>query len=145
MIDGHGFHSGRYYNRSNPKYKRVECGSCRKIKPLNCMYGKDSITDVWICNICIRNREKVEKKSYFFDCVLKTINKCINRRMRVITVKRIRKLNDIESSDKSKINFIWSSLKFLEKNGFIERYNNTSPKQYRLPMTEIKIEKVIEK
>lgn len=79
---------------------------------------------------------------YYTDLVLKTLNECIRNKVNIITVKSIRRRNNIKSSDRSKINFIWRDLVFLEKNGFIEIDNNNSPKRYNLPRTEIKIEEV---
>lgn len=79
---------------------------------------------------------------YYIDLVLKTLNECIRNEVNIITVKSIRRRNDIESSDRSKINFIWRNLEFLEKNGFIKIHNNKLPKRYKLPQTEIKMQEV---
>ncbi len=63
---------------------------------------------------------------------IKIINKLIDRRIRLIDVKKIRKLRNISSSDRSKINLIWRSLKILEKDGFIESYSRNSSKVYKI-------------
>ncbi|MFX0024463.1 MAG: hypothetical protein ACFE9S_19250 [Candidatus Hermodarchaeota archaeon] len=47
-----------------------------------------------------------------------------------ITVKKIRKFNQIEASDYSKINFYWRSLQALEDDGIIKRFGSKSPKKY---------------
>jgi len=128
---------------------RVKCNFCERIKKLFLMYGK--IEGKWICNICKTKlgeaktkiiSGKMKKMSYYSDMVLKTLNECIHNKVDIITVRTIRMMNHIESSDKCKIQYIWRDLKFLEKNGFIELYNNKYPKRYRLPKTPIKIEEV---
>jgi len=63
---------------------------------------------------------------------IETINKLIDRKIRLIDVKKIRKLRNISSSDRSKINLIWRSLKILEKDGFIESYSRNSSKVYKI-------------
>jgi len=79
---------------------------------------------------------------YYIDLVLNTLNECIRNEVNIISVKSIRRRNDIESSDRSKINFIWRNLEFLEKNGFIMIHNDKLPKQYKLPQTEIRMQEV---
>ncbi len=63
----------------------------------------------------------------------------------IITVKRIRIARNVKSSDGSKINFIWRSLKSLTDIGFLELNGSKKPKRYKLkyPETEIDTEKVI--
>jgi len=42
------------------------------------------------------------------------INKIIDRKISYVDVKRIRKTINVKSSNRSKINFIWRSLKMME-------------------------------
>jgi len=49
-----------------------------------------------------------------------------------ITVKRIRTVKDIRSSDRSQINFIWRSLDYLEKQGILALNGSRNPKSYTL-------------
>lgn len=79
---------------------------------------------------------------YYFDLVLKTLNECIRNKINIITVRTIRILNHIKSSDRCKIQYIWRNLDYLEGRGFIELYNNKTPKQYKLPQNQIKIAKL---
>ena len=57
---------------------------------------------------------------------LDAINKCINRNVYIVNTKRIRRCNNIKSKNRSKINFIWRSLKFLEEEGTILEKNGIS-------------------
>lgn len=63
---------------------------------------------------------------------IEAINRLIDRKIRLIDVKKIRKLRNISSSDRSKINLIWRSLKILEEEGFIESYSRNSLKVYKI-------------
>jgi len=147
-LEWHGHHSGKYYNRSDSRYINEKCSECRKNKPLYAMYAKTN--GKWICNTCMYNRGKIEsnKRTTMYhkgSMVLDTINQLISTGARVITSRTIRIFNNIDKSDRSSINFIWRNLKFLNENGFIEKYNDTTPIKYRLPLTEIKIEGVTAK
>ena len=50
----------------------------------------------------------------------------------IIDVKKIRAFYDVDTADKSKINFYWRSLQFLEQKGIIELIGNRTPRQYRV-------------
>jgi hypothetical protein len=50
----------------------------------------------------------------------------------LISVKKIRKLYEVEPLDYSKISFYWRSLQYLEELKIIERYGSNSPKKYRV-------------
>lgn len=50
----------------------------------------------------------------------------------IITLKKIRDLSNIQSSDHSKIAFYWRNLENLEEIGVLKRINDKSPKMYRL-------------
>ncbi|MFX1398562.1 MAG: hypothetical protein ACFFAS_16155 [Promethearchaeota archaeon] len=68
---------------------------------------------------------------------LDAINKCIDKDVYVINTKRIRRCNNVKSNNRSKINFIWRSLKFLEKEGSIlEKNGLNSPKTYKIKKKE---------
>ncbi|UPO70960.1 hypothetical protein QKV40_gp06 [Varidnaviria sp.] len=143
FVEWHGHHSGKYYNRSDSRYINEKCSECKETKPLSAMYAKTN--DKWICNACMYNRGKIEsnKRTVMYhkgSMVLSTINQLISTGQRVITSRTIRIFNDIDKSDRSSINFIWRNLKFLNENGFIEKYSDTTPIKYRLPLSEIKIE-----
>ena len=50
----------------------------------------------------------------------------------VITVKSIRGVNKIKSSNRSKINFIWRALDRLAWDNHLKLINDSSPKIYKL-------------
>lgn len=70
---------------------------------------------------------------------VEAINKLIDNNVNIVNTKRIRKCNNIRSSDRSKINFIWRSLKFLEKEGILTMNGITNPKTYKI-ISEEKID-----
>jgi len=47
-----------------------------------------------------------------------------------INTSRIRRIHNIDSSDRPKINFIWRDLKLLEEQGYIKKMGKKSPKGY---------------
>jgi hypothetical protein len=49
-----------------------------------------------------------------------------------ITVKKIRTIKGIRSSDRSQINFIWRSLAYLEKKGVLTANGSRNPKSYTI-------------
>ncbi|MFX1343516.1 MAG: hypothetical protein ACFFBC_01180 [Promethearchaeota archaeon] len=63
---------------------------------------------------------------------LNAINKLIENNVYIVNTKRIRKCSNIKSSNRSKINFIWRSLKFLEKEGILTLNGITNPKTYKI-------------
>ncbi|MFO8017978.1 MAG: hypothetical protein R6U96_05040 [Promethearchaeia archaeon] len=77
---------------------------------------------------------------------LEAINKLIDNNIYTVTTKRVRRCNDIKSSNRSKINFIWRSLKYLEKENVLERNGKSKPLTYKItPKKKIEIPKVIKK
>lgn len=75
---------------------------------------------------------------------LDAINKLIEKNINVTSTKRVRRCNNIKSSNRSKINFIWRSLDFLEEKGILEEDGQTSPKRYHIvPNEKIDIEQFI--
>ncbi|MFX1589296.1 MAG: hypothetical protein ACFFC1_14175 [Promethearchaeota archaeon] len=67
---------------------------------------------------------------------LQAINKLIDNHVVVVNTKRIRRCNNIKSSNRSKINFIWRSLDYLEKEGILEINGTYSPKTYKIKSNE---------
>ena len=63
----------------------------------------------------------------------------------VITVKRIRIVRGVKSSNRSTINFMWRALKNLVAINFLEVNGLRSPQSYRLkyPEVEINIVKIV--
>jgi len=75
---------------------------------------------------------------------LDAINKLIEKNINVTSTKRVRRCNNIKSSNRSKINFIWRSLAFLEEKGVLEKDGQTSPKRYHIvPNEKIDIDQFI--
>jgi len=63
---------------------------------------------------------------------LDAINKLIESNVNIVNTKRIRRCLKIKSSDRSKINFIWRSLKFLEEEGVLSKNGINNPKTYKI-------------
>ena len=79
-------------------------------------------------------------KQYLHD-VINAINYFIEKKGTIIDTKRIRNYYKIKSSNRSKINFIWRFLDFLESNGYIELVHE-NPKLYRIPQAQIDFKEV---
>ncbi|MHA1436910.1 MAG: hypothetical protein ACTSPD_04995 [Promethearchaeota archaeon] len=72
------------------------------------------------------------------------INKLIDNNVYIVNTKRIRRCNNIKSSDRSKINFIWRNLKFLENKGILEKDGVNNTVTYKIKSKEkIDIDKFI--
>ncbi len=67
---------------------------------------------------------------------LKAINKLIDNNVNIVNTKRIRRCNNIKSSDRSKINFIWRSLNFLEEKNILEKNGIANPKTYIIKLKD---------
>ncbi|MFW9772008.1 MAG: hypothetical protein ACFFEO_07565 [Candidatus Thorarchaeota archaeon] len=74
---------------------------------------------------------------------LQAINKLIDNNVNIVNTKRIRRCNNIKSSNRSKINFIWRSLNYLEKEGILEINGSYSPKTYKIVSEKINIDKLM--
>jgi len=75
---------------------------------------------------------------------LEAINKLIDANVNIVNTKRIRRCNNIKSSNRSKINFIWRTLTYLEKEGLLELNGVLNPKTYKIkPKQPINIEEFI--
>ena len=68
--------------------------------------------------------------------VINVINSFIEKKKTIIDTKKIRKYYKIKPSNRSKINFIWRVLEFLECKGYIELIHK-NPKSYRIPQLKI--------
>ncbi len=69
---------------------------------------------------------------YFLEETIRAINKLIEDGTSIVDTKRIRRCIKIKSSNRSKINFIWRSLDFLEGEGILEKNGKIKPKTYRI-------------
>ena len=67
---------------------------------------------------------------------VKAINKLIENNVNIVNTKRVRRCNNIKSSDRSKINFIWRSLDCLAEEGILEMDGTYSPKTYKIKSDE---------
>ena len=63
---------------------------------------------------------------------VEAVNKLIESNVNLVNTKRIRRCNNIKSSDRSKINFIWRALKCLEDEGILTLNGITNPKTYKI-------------
>jgi hypothetical protein len=63
---------------------------------------------------------------------VEAINKLIDNNVTIVNTKRIRRCNNIKSSNRSKINFIWRALKYLEDQGILTLNGITNPKTYKI-------------
>ena len=84
---------------------------------------------------------------YFLKLTLEAINVYISKGNTIINAKRIRSYHNIPNSDRSKINFIWRGLEYLEKAEIIvlsKNRGNGKSKQYSLPKEMINIEKIMD-
>ena len=70
---------------------------------------------------------------------VEAVNKLIERNVRLVNTKKIRRCFNIKSSNRSKINFIWRALKILENEGILALNGVTNPKTYKI-LTDQKIE-----
>ena len=77
--------------------------------------------------------------NFFFNNLketLEAINKLIDNKVNIVNTKRIRRCNNIKSSNRSKINFIWRALRYLEEEGILTPNGITNPKTYKIPANE---------
>ena len=75
---------------------------------------------------------------------MEAINKLIENNVSLVTTKSIRRCNNVKASNRSKINFIWRSLNYLEKEGILEMNGTYSPRSYKIKsIQKIDIERII--
>ena len=95
---------------------------------------------------------------HFFNETIKALNFFIESKVYYTNVKRIKRYYNIESSNKSKTNFIFRNLQVLVDHNIIERYErNRRVYSYKLPkeiivvhyskgsVSHIEIKKIIKK
>ncbi len=61
---------------------------------------------------------------------LEAINKLIDKHLITVNTKKVRQCNNVKASDRSKINFIWRALGFLERQEILEKNGSVKPKNY---------------
>ena len=54
----------------------------------------------------------------------------------IVNTKRIRRCNNIKSSNRSKINFIWRSLQYLEVESILVKNGHAKTKTYKIAVNE---------
>ncbi|MHA1110668.1 MAG: hypothetical protein ACTSRE_06165 [Promethearchaeota archaeon] len=80
----------------------------------------------------------------YYNKILKetasAINLCFEKNYYDISVKRVRKCNNVSSSDRSRIQFISRALEDLKTQGYLELLSRNSPKVYKIlkPVDKIK-------
>ena len=75
---------------------------------------------------------------------LEAINKCIDMGIETVDTKRIRRCNHIKAFNRSKINFIWRSLEYLEGRDILEKNGISKPKTFIIkPKDKIDVDKFI--
>ena len=67
---------------------------------------------------------------------IEAINDSIEKNYFTISTKLVKKHNGIRPKDRSKTNFIWRSLQFLENHDILEVNGASNPKQYHIVPTE---------
>ena len=69
---------------------------------------------------------------------LEAINKLIDIKISIVNTKRVRKCHNppIKSSNRSKINFVWRALKFLEQEGILVSNGQVTPRNYKIKSQE---------
>jgi hypothetical protein len=75
---------------------------------------------------------KPGKPAYLNKTVEAVLKLTLNKPINAITVKKIRQLYQVESSNLSAIRFYSLALRYLTKIGALELINNGSPKKYGL-------------
>ena len=67
---------------------------------------------------------------------LEAVNAHIDKNILTINSKRVRQFLKVKSSNRSKINFIWRSLKILEEAGILVPNGISNPKTYKIGIKE---------
>ena len=82
----------------------------------------------------------------YLKFTIEGINKLIEDKSHFVDTKTIRKINDIKSSERSKTNFIWRSLKILYSQSYLENNGYSNPRRYKIiPKVKIDINKIVNK
>jgi hypothetical protein len=75
--------------------------------------------------------------------VVESLNRLIERNIPLADTKKVRICAGIKSSNRSKINFIWRSLKYLNEHGFID-IDGAAGKYKLTRKTPFDVDKVVE-
>lgn len=78
---------------------------------------------------------------------LEAINKLIENNINIVNTKRIRRCYNIKPSDRSKINFIWRTLKYLAEHdkGILQKDGKSAPLNYKIiPKEKIDVKEFID-
>ncbi len=68
---------------------------------------------------------------------LEALNELIGKNIKLVNCKRVRQCQQIKSSDRSKVNFIWRTLKYLADEGSIlEKNGSVNPISYYIKPKE---------
>ncbi len=67
---------------------------------------------------------------------LEAVNAIIDKKMITINSKRVRQYHNIPSSNRSKISFIWRTLRYLETAGILTPNGINNPKTYKIVIKE---------
>lgn len=82
-----------------------------------------------VCNILVKN----------FIETITVVNKLKEKNYFTIDVKTIRKFLKIDSSDRSKINFIWRGLRLLEYKGYLKVIKLKPAITYKIPKKKLNL------
>ena len=75
---------------------------------------------------------------------LEAIIKLKASKISIIDTKRIRRCYNVKPSNRSQINFIWRTLKYLEGVGVLEQNGSTTTKSYKIKVKKkIDIENIL--
>jgi hypothetical protein len=80
----------------------------------------------------------------YIEEIISSINYLIGKGKKIVDTKRLRRLNNVKSSNRSKINFYWRTLKQLENLNYLKLAKHTDPKSYFLPKDPLHFQKIIE-
>jgi len=80
---------------------------------------------------------------FFIKYLSETVEAIDKMNNGIITVRKIRLSQNIESKNRSRINFIWRSLSYLVKIGILEENGSQRPKSYKRKTIDMDLEKII--
>jgi len=80
---------------------------------------------------------------FFVKYLRETVEAINNMNNGIITVKKIRTFQNIKSSNRSRINFIWRSLSYLVEKSILEENGSQHPKSYKRKVMDIDLDKII--
>ena len=80
---------------------------------------------------------------FFIKYLSETVEAISKLNNGTITVRKIRQVQNISSSNRSRINFIWRSLSYLVEKGILEENGSQHPKSYKKKTMDIDLERII--